>query len=468
MAQEENVSVDDLLKAERGEEIIEEEVLGEDPREHLNVVFIGHVDAGKSTISGQILFQSGKVDQRTIEKYAREAKENNRESWWFAYIMDTNEEERKKGKTVEVGRATFETPTKRYTILDAPGHKNYVPNMIGGASQADVGILVISARRGEFETGFTKAGQTKEHTMLAKTLGVKYLIVVINKMDDPTVEWAHERYEEIVKELTPFLKSVGWTPSKDVFFIPISGIKGTNIKDPISPEIAPWYQGGALIQTLDQLKPIDRLSASPLRIPITDKYRDRGYTVVQGKIESGMLIKGGQYCLIPGRLSVEVVGVYIDDITSVKVAKPGENIKALLKGVDEESVHRGFVLCDAKALVPCQAKFEAQLAILELLPHKSIFSAGYTAVLHVHAAVEECTITLLVAQLDKKTGKVTKSKPMFVKNGAAVNAMIECSQPVPVELFTENPQLGRFTLRDEGKTIAVGKIIALAAKKKAT
>jgi peptide chain release factor subunit 3 len=177
-----------------------------DPREHMNVVFIGHVDAGKSTLSGQILFLTNQVDQRLIDKFSREAKERNRESWFMAYIMDTNEEERAKGKTVEVGMAHFETETKRYTILDAPGHKNYVPNMIGGAAQADIAVLVISTRRGEFETGFEKGGQTREHAMLAKTLGVNKLVVVMNKMDDPTVDWSQERFDECKSKLTPYVK----------------------------------------------------------------------------------------------------------------------------------------------------------------------------------------------------------------------------------------------------------------------
>ena len=177
-----------------------------DPREHMNVVFIGHVDAGKSTLSGQILFLTNQVDQRLIDKFSREAKERNRESWFMAYIMDTNEEERAKGKTVEVGMAHFETETKRYTILDAPGHKNYVPNMIGGAAQADIAVLVISTRRGEFETGFEKGGQTREHAMLAKTLGVNKLVVVMNKMDDPTVDWSQERFEECKSKLTPYVE----------------------------------------------------------------------------------------------------------------------------------------------------------------------------------------------------------------------------------------------------------------------
>jgi peptide chain release factor subunit 3 len=195
---------------------VEDEV--EETKRHLNVVFIGHVDAGKSTAGGQILFLSGQVDDRTIQKYEKEAKDKSRESWYMAYIMDTNEEERVKGKTVEVGRAHFETEHTRFTILDAPGHKSYVPNMISGASQADIGVLVISARKGEFETGYEKGGQTREHVLLAKTLGVAKLVVVINKMDDPTVKWSKERYDEIEAKMVPFLKSSGYNVKKGTYY----------------------------------------------------------------------------------------------------------------------------------------------------------------------------------------------------------------------------------------------------------
>merc|ERR1711965_325388 len=206
-----------------------------DPREHLNLVFIGHVDAGKSTLSGSILLHMGMVDQRTIERYEREAKDRNRESWFLAFIMDTSEEERAKGKTVEVGRAQFETEQHRYTILDAPGHKNYVPNMIAGAAQADVGVLVVAARKGEFETGFDRGGQTREHAQLAKTLGVNKLIVVVNKMDDPSVSleggvWSEERFDDIKSRLTPFLKQCGYNVKTHVTFVPISGLHGHNMK----------------------------------------------------------------------------------------------------------------------------------------------------------------------------------------------------------------------------------------------
>eukprot|EP00879_Flechtneria_rotunda_P005910 GHRR01006216.1.p1 GENE.GHRR01006216.1~~GHRR01006216.1.p1 ORF type:complete len:409 (+),score=135.16 GHRR01006216.1:169-1395(+) len=234
-------------------------LIAEDPRDHLNVVFIGHVDAGKSTLGGQILYITGGVDKRTIEKYEREARDKNRESWYMAYIMDTNEEERVKGITVEVGRAKFETDKRRYTILDAPGHKNYVPNMIMGAAQADVAVLVISSRKGEYETGFEKGGQTREHAQLAKTLGVVKLVVVVNKLDDHSVvgengQWSQERYDEIVKGLTPFLKTCGYNPKKDLTFIPISALHGHNVKQQVSSEICPWYDGPTLFETLDTIE----------------------------------------------------------------------------------------------------------------------------------------------------------------------------------------------------------------------
>jgi len=470
VAEEEGTTVEELLKdtktetteTDDGVEIME---TSEDTREHLNLVFIGHVDAGKSTISGSLLWNTGRVDERTIQKYEREAKDNNRESWWLAYIMDTNDEERTKGITVEVGRADFETKTKRYTIIDAPGHKNYVPNMIGGASQADVGILVISAKKNEFEAGFQKEGQTKEHAMLAKTLGIKFLVVVINKMDDPTVLWDKARYDDIVTQLGAFLKQCGFA-AKDVKYIPISGIKGINLIRDSTKEECPWYDSVCLLRYLDEMKPIERLTGQPVRVPITDKYRDRGLTTVLGKIESGVITKGDQLVFVPNKIPVEVMSIMISDTVTVRTAKAGENVKITVKGCNEDQVHRGFVLSDAVRCVPCQNRFEVTLSILELLPHNPVFTAGYTGIIHIHSAIEECNVYVIIAQLDKKTGQVAKKKPQFVKNGALITAMIETAQPIPVELFSDNPQLGRFTLRDEGKTVAVGKITALAPRKK--
>ncbi|KAM7525245.1 hypothetical protein LguiA_015147 [Lonicera macranthoides] len=270
-------------------------------KRHLNVVFIGHVDAGKSTTGGQILFLSGQVDDRTIQKYEKEAKDKSRESWYMAYIMDTNEEERVKGKTVEVGRAHFETETSRFTILDAPGHKSYVPNMISGASQADIGVLVISARKGEFETGYEKGGQTREHVQLAKTLGVSKLLVVVNKMDDHTVGWSKERYDEIESKMTPFLKSSGYNVKKDVLFLPISGLMGANMKTRIDKSVCPWWSGPCLFEALDAVELPPRDPNGPFRMPIIDKFKDMG-TTVMGKVESGSLREGDGLVIMPNKV----------------------------------------------------------------------------------------------------------------------------------------------------------------------
>lgn len=210
-------------------------------KEHLNIVFIGHVDAGKSTLGGNLLYLCGSVDKRTMEKLEKEAKDAGRETWYLSWALDSTTQERSKGKTVEVGRAYFETDARRYTVLDAPGHKTFVPSMISGAAQADIAILVISARKGEFETGFERGGQTREHIMLVKTAGVSKIIIVINKMDDPTVVWDKTRYEEIKDKLTPFVKAAGFNPKTDVTFIPISGYTGLNLKERVPKATCPWW-----------------------------------------------------------------------------------------------------------------------------------------------------------------------------------------------------------------------------------
>ncbi|KAG1051487.1 hypothetical protein G6F43_006304 [Rhizopus delemar] len=436
------------------EDEIDEEVAADlFGKEHLNVVFMGHVDAGKSTMGGNILYLTGMVDKRTLEKYEREAKEAGRESWYLSWALDTNTEERAKGKTVETGRAYFETDKRRYTILDAPGHKNFVPSMIQGASQADIGVLVISARKGEFETGFERGGQTREHTMLAKTSGINKLIIAVNKMDDPTVQWDKARYDEILSKLNLFLKQTGYNPKTDVHFMPLSGFTGANIKDR-DTKSCPWYDGPSLLEFLDNYKTNDRKINAPLMIPISEKYKDMG-TIVVGKIESGHVKKGSHVLMMPNKQSVEITAIYNETEEEIEQAVCGDNIRLRLKGIEEDEVSPGFVLCSKKNPVPTTTVFEAQLAILE---HKSIICAGYTAVLHVHAASEEITLSALLHLIDKKTGKRSKRPPQFVKQGQKAIARIETSGPICIETFAKLPQLGRFTLRDEGKTVAIGKV----------
>ncbi|KAK0190772.1 P-loop containing nucleoside triphosphate hydrolase protein [Armillaria mellea] len=426
-------------------------------KEHLNIVFIGHVDAGKSTMGGNLLFMTGMVDKRTMEKYEKEAKDAGRETWYLSWALDSTPQERSKGKTVEVGRAYFETEIRRYTILDAPGHKTYVPSMISGAAQADIAILVISARKGEFETGFEKGGQTREHIMLVKTVGVTKLIIAINKMDDSTVLWDKGRYDEIKDKLTPFVKAAGFNPKTDVTFIPVSAYTGVNLKDTVPKSTCPWWTGTSFLYHLDHMPMVDRNINAPLMMPVSEKYKELG-TVVVGKVESGCIRKGDTLTLMPNRDTVDVSAIYNEMEDEVNSAFCGDNVRIRLRGVDDEDISPGFVLTSPQKPIHAVRQFEAQLAILE---HKSIICAGYSAVMHIHTLAEEVVLTQLLHYFDKSTGRKSKKPPQFAKRGQKIVALIETTLPVCVERFVDYPQLGRFTLRDEGKTIAIGKITKL-------
>lgn len=435
-----------------------------DTREPVNIVFIGHVDAGKSTCSGQFLYLLGMVDERTIQRYAKEASNLKKNSWFLAYIMDTIEEERYKGITVEVGKALAYTEKKRYTILDAPGHKNYVPNMITGVGQADVAILIVSARRGEFEAGFEKNGQTREHAFLARTLGIRQIVVAINKMDDPTVAWDKKRYDEIKDKVLHYLKTIGFNIQKDVSVVPISGQTGLNIKDKLDPKICDWYTGNSLIGTLDDLPPIQRNVDGAVRMPIIDKSRDMGSFVVFGKLEQGRIRKGQQLIIMPSKDVVEVTHIE-NDSNPLKIANPGENLKIALKGVDEDKVHTGFILCDIDKPIVSVDEFVVQLVINELDP-KTIFCAGFTCIFHSPTATEEVTVEKILAELDKKTQEIKVKLPKLLKSRTLSIVHLKAAQPICLETFKDVPQLGRFTLRCDGTTIGFGKILHLGPPKK--
>ncbi|KAH8105024.1 eukaryotic polypeptide chain release factor 3 [Phellopilus nigrolimitatus] len=408
-----------------------------DVKQHLSIVFIGHVDAGKSTMGGNILFLTGMVDKRTMEKYEKDAKDA--------------------GKTVEVGRGYFETDSRRYTILDAPGHKTYVPSMISGAAQADVAVLVVSARKGEFETGFERGGQTREHVMLVKTAGVAKLVIVINKMDDTTVQWDKARYDEIIGKVTPFVKSAGYNPKTDVTFVPVSAQTGQNLKDRVSKSIAPWREGPSLLELLDQMPMVDRKFNGPLMLPISEKYKDMGAVIV-GKIESGRLQRNDNLLVMPNHTTVEVSAIYNELEDEVSGALCGDNVRVRLKGIDDEDITTGFVLTSSSKPVHAVRQFEAQLAILE---HKNIICAGYSAVLHVHTLSEEVNLAALLHYFDKATGRKSRKPPQFAKKGQKIVALIETAAPICIERFVDHPQMGRFTLRDEGRTVAIGKVTKL-------
>jgi len=459
---------EDAQEEEVVEEVVEQEA---DPREHLNLVFIGHVDAGKSTLSGNILYLTDFVDKKTIEKYEREAKQRNRESWFLAFIMDTSEEERAKGKTVEVGRAHFSTPERRFTVLDAPGHKSYVPNMISGASQADVGVLVVSARKNEFEAGFEKGGQTKEHAMLCKTLGVRTLVVVVNKMDDVSVAWSQARFDDIASKLKPFLKSCGFVVRTEVKIMPISALTGDNVKDQVDAAACPWWQGyvdkgnnntsdGTLIGLFNKLTIEGRDAAGPLRIPVLDRYYDRG-CVLLGKVENGTLSKGDKVMLMPTRTTTTITSLYSDD-TPVLTVRPGDNCSIRLP-LNVEDICKGFVLCHVDPIAD-QAKAVKQfivfLYLADLTETRPLVTAGYDCIMHCHTCETEVVVKKILSVLDVKT-KEKKKGVRFAKEGAQLEVVLEVPQSVCVLPFSECPQLGRLTLRDEGKTIAIGKVLKL-------
>lgn len=424
-------------------------------KENINIVFIGHVDSGKSTTAGRIMSLTGMVDKRTLEKLEKESKELNRDSWIYAYILDTDEDEKEKGITVHCGKAFFETPKRRFTILDAPGHKSYVPNMITGAAQADIAVLIISARKGEFETGFEKGGQTREHAMLVKTIGIRKLIVAINKMDEPSVAWAKERYDEIVGKLTPFLKGIGMNLKTEVEFMPISGFTGANLQDKLDSSVCSWYNGPSLLGYLDEMPIWDRNIGGPFLMPISEKYKDNG-TIIGGKIESGRITRGQNILIMPSKKTAEVQGILCED-TELKDAQSGDNIKLKLKGVDEEEVFTGNVACSPERPVKIGTLFEVQVVLLNC---KNIVTPGYISIMHIHLCSEEVSFEEFISLIDKKTGAVLPKRP-FARQGEILIARLLARNPVCMEIFSEHPQLGRFSLRDEGKTVAMGKILKI-------
>lgn len=444
-----------LEQKELTEDLFEGQMIEVDKtRQPVSIVFIGHVDSGKSTISGSLLYHLKLVDERMIEKYQREAKVHNRESWFMAYIMDVNEEEKDKGKTVEIGKAFFETPHKRFTLLDAPGHSGYIPNLLQGACQADFAGLVIAAKKGEFEAGFDKSGSTREHALLLKALGVTQLIIMINKMDEETVKWSQERYETIKKNLKPFLKSCGYQ-EKNVHWIPVSGLYGDNLVNRVDPHRCPWYDGPTLIELLDSIDPPKRDENGPIRLSVLDRYKENSLFIM-GKLESGIIKQGETYTLMPNKTKIEVGWLFDTEERGVPYAKPGESIRIRCKGVDSENdVSRGNILCSNDDLCAVFNVFEAEIIILEL-QEQQIIANGFKCMLHFHTYIEECTIEIK-CEIDKETK--TEKKVKFVRSQARIKAFVKTNIPICGEKYEKCPNLGRFSMRYEGQTIAIGKIL---------
>ncbi|MEM3736719.1 MAG: translation elongation factor EF-1 subunit alpha [Candidatus Bathyarchaeia archaeon] len=418
---------------------------------HLNIVVSGHVDHGKSTCMGHLLFLKGAVSERDIKEYAAQSEKAGRgETFKFAWVMDRMKEERERGLTIDLAYWKFETGKYFFTIIDAPGHRDFIKNMITGASQADCAILVSSAKKGEFEAGIEAGGQTREHAFLLKTLGVNQLVVAINKMDDPTVNYSQTRYEECRKQLEHLLRTVGFDTSK-IQFIPISAWVGDNLVKP-SDKMG-WYKGPTLEGALDLFevppKPIDK----PLRVPIQDVYTITGIgTVPVGRVETGIMKEGDNVVFMPANVKGEVKSIETHHV-KIPQAIPGDNIGFNVRGISKADVKRGDV-CGHVTNPPKVAKeFIAQIIVVH---HPTSLAQGYTPVLHAHTAQVACKFADLMKKINPRTGETVEEKPAFLKTGDGALVRLQPVRPIAIETYAQIPQLGRFAIRDMGTTVAAG------------
>jgi elongation factor 1-alpha len=426
---------------------------------HINIVVIGHVDSGKSTTTGHLIYKCGGIDKRTIEKFEKEAKEMGKGSFKYAWVLDKLKAERERGITIDIALWKFETPKYYCTIIDAPGHRDFIKNMITGTSQADCAILVIASPAGEFEAGISKTGQTREHALLAYTLGVKQMIVLCNKMDEKTVNWSEARYEEIKLEVSRFVKQIGYDPSK-INFVPLSGWTGDNMLEK-SPNL-PWYKGPTLLEALDAIVPPKRPVEKPLRLPLQDVYKIGGIgTVPVGRVETGVLKPGMTVLFAPVGLTTEVKSVEMHH-EAMPEAIPGDNVGFNVKNVSVKDIRRGFVCSDAKN-DPAQ-ETESFVAQVIILNHPGQIHAGYTPVLDCHTAHIACKFAEILTKVDRRTGKELEAAPKNVKSGDAAMVRLMPSKQMCVETFAEYPPLGRFAVRDMRQTVAVGVIKEVAKK----
>jgi elongation factor 1-alpha len=426
---------------------------------HVNIVVIGHVDAGKSTTTGHLIYKCGGIDKRVIEKFEKEAQEMGKSSFKYAWVLDKLKAERERGITIDIALWKFETTKYHFTIIDAPGHRDFIKNMITGTSQADVGLLVIASGTGEFEAGIAKNGQTREHALLAFTLGVKQLIVAVNKMDDKSVNYSEARFLEIQKEVQNFIKKIGYNPAR-VPFVPISGWVGDNMLEK-SPKM-PWWKGGTLLDALDAIKPPKRPIDKPLRLPLQDVYKIGGIgTVPVGRVETGVLKPGMLVTFAPSMVTTEVKSVEMHHET-LKEATPGDNVGFNIKNVSVKDIRRGNVCSDSKN-DPAKptVNFTAQVIILN---HPGQIHAGYTPVLDCHTAHIACKFTELKEKVDRRSGKKLEDNPKAVKSGDACIAVLTPTKPMCVEDFKTYPPLGRFAVRDMRQTVAVGVIKSVEKK----
>lgn len=432
---------------------------------HINIVVIGHVDSGKSTTTGHMIYKCGGIDKRTIEKFEKEAAEMGKGSFKYAWVLDKLKAERERGITIDIALWKFETAKFYITIIDAPGHRDFIKNMITGTSQADCAVLIVASGTGEFEAGISKNGQTREHALLAFTLGVKQLIVGVNKIDSTEPPYSEARFKEIQGEVSNYIKKIGYNP-KAVAFVPISGWHGDNMLEASAK--TPWYKGWnverkegkangvTLIDALDSILPPQRPTDKPLRLPLQDVYKIGGIgTVPVGRVETGILKPGMVVTFAPPAISTEVKSVEMHH-ESLPEAQPGDNVGFNVKNISIKDIKRGNVCGDSKNDPPKgAATFHAQVIILN---HPGEIRNGYAPVLDCHTAHIACKFAEIKEKIDRRSGKKLEDMPKSVKSGDACMVDLLPSKPMCVEAFSQYAPLGRFAVRDMRQTVAVGVI----------
>jgi len=460
--------------------------MGKEAKTHINIVVIGHVDSGKSTTTGHLIYKCGGIDKRVIEKFEKEAQEMGKGSFKYAWVLDKLKAERERGITIDIALWKFETEKYYVTIIDAPGHRDFIKNMITGTSQADCAVLIVAAGHGEFEAGISKDGQTREHALLAYTLGVKQMIVGVNKMDSTSpAPYAEARFLEIRKEVQGYVKKIGYNP-KEIIFCPISGWHGDNMLE--KSEKMDWWSKGygekkgekgwskttkeggdktglTLLEALDSINPPKRPTDKPLRLPLQDVYKIGGIgTVPVGRVETGFIKPGMIVTFAPANVTTEVKSVEMHH-ESLPEANPGDNVGFNVKNVSVKEIRRGNVASDSKNDPAKEAKtFRAQVIVLN---HPGEIKNGYAPVMDCHTAHIACKFEEITERCDRRSGKKLEEFPKCVKNGDAAIVDMTPSKPMSVEAFADYPPLGRFAVRDMRQTVAVGVIKAVTPKDQA-
>jgi elongation factor 1-alpha len=419
---------------------------------HINLVFIGHVDHGKSTTVGRLLFEAGDISEQELRKLKEKAEALGKSGFEFAFVMDNLKEEQERGVTIDLSHKKFETDKYYFTIIDAPGHRDFIKNMITGASQADAGVLVVSSE------GVKE--QTKEHAFLARTLGVGQMIVAVNKLD--MVNYDQAKYEAITKDVKALLTQVGYKEDQ-VQYIPEAAFPGDNITK--KSDNLPWYKGPTLLEALGKLKEPEKPTELPLRLPLQDVYSIKGIGVVPvGKILTGVMKVGDKIIVVPAREGKGVTG----EVKSIEMhhealqqAEPGDNVGFNVRGMEQKDIARGDVLGHVDNPPTVATEFTAQIVVLN---HPTVMTVGYTPVFHLHTAQVACQITGIVKKINPATGETLAENPDFIKNGDAAIVKIKPMQPLCIETQKEIPQMSRFAIRDSGQTVSAGMCIELVKK----